>query len=608
MRFAAPELLGLLLVVGLMAAIAVWLARWRVRARGEFAGPQASAWRGSFSLAATIFLLEAAALIAIAAARPVWGTTELTRERRGVDIVIVLDISQSMTATDAQPTRLELAQTQLARLVEAERGNRFGLVLFAGTSIMRSPLTSDVTAITQLIQRASTEMGLVRAGSDIGAALEQAGLILSVSESAGKAVVLVSDGEDFANRFREQAAALRAQDIMILTAGVGTPEGSQLTETNRIGNTVTKVDASGRPVITRLDESSLREIAAAGGGRYLKLNNGGNLLGFREDLARLRQTPLGEQTEQIPVQRFQLFAAAAFGLLLVAWIVPLRLPFLGRVVPRVWRTRPGAGLAMLLLVIVAGACSSGDSIRSRNHQANEAFYRHSYQEALEIYRQLIVQRPDIAELSINAGNALHRARSFERAIQETQRALPPDDPRVGALTYYALGNHYLALEELELAYDSYRNALLLDPTDMDAKYNLEVVLLLLAGQLQEPPAQQGQQGQPGADGQQGGQQQQQPGQPGQQGQPGEAEPQPGEQQGEQGASEPGAGQPQQPGSQNPSGAPSAAEINRLLEQALRGINESLTIEEAQRILDLLRQQQQNQRLPGGGGTPTGPDY
>ena len=133
-------------------------------------------------------------------------------------------------------------------------------------------------------------------------------------------------------------------------------------------------------------------------------------------------------------------------------------------------------MAMVLLAVLIGACSGGDTLRSRNQDANEAYNRDSYQEALDIYHELIAQRPDIAELSHNAGNALHRAGLYERAVQETQRALPPTDDRVGALTYYALGNHYMALEEYELAYDSYRNALLLDPMDADAKYNLEIVL------------------------------------------------------------------------------------------------------------------------------------
>jgi Ca-activated chloride channel family protein len=596
MSFAEPGFFALLLVVGLMAVMAWRLARWRMRARSIFGGPQASRWRESFSLAATVFVLEAAVLIVIAIARPVWGTTEFTRERQGVDLVIVLDISASMQGTDAQPTRIAMAQGQLNRLVEAERGNRFGLVLFAGSSILRSPLTTDAAAVTELIQRASGESGLVRSGSDLGSALDQAGLILAASESAGKAVLVVSDGEDFGGNFLQQAQALRDKDVIVFTAGVGTVQGSQLTEINRLGNPATKVDSSGQPVVTRLNEDNLRAAAAAGGGRYVHIDSNTTLLGFREDLSRLEQTPLGDETRQVPVQRFQLFAAAAFALLLITWCVPLRLGRLRRLAPsriRLRKTHPG--IAMLLLALLIGACSGGETIRSRNETANEAYNRGSYQEALNIYHELIAQRPDIAELSVNAGNALHRANLYDRAVQDTRRALPPTNDTTGALTYYALGNHYLALQEYELAADSYRNSLVLNPADEDAKFNLELTLLILSGQI-EDPEQQGQQPQPGQQGDQGDQGQQ----PGQQGDDQPAPDQP---------AQPGGGQ-QPPGQadQQPGAPGGASDVQRQLQDALRGLNENLTFEEAQRILDLLQQQQQQERLPGGGTTPSGPDY
>lgn len=594
MSFAAPGALSLLLVVVVMAAIALAAGRWRTRARAAFAGPQASRWKDTISIAATIFVIEAAILIVIAIARPEWGRTELTRERDGVDLVFVLDISQSMQATDVQPTRLGAAQQQLSRLIEAERGNRFGLVIFAGTSILRAPLTTDAAAMTELVVRAGGEAGLLRGGSDLGAALEQAGTILEGSEDAGKAVIVVSDGEDFGGSFSEQAQALREKNILILTAGIGTAQGSQLTDVNRFGTPVPKVDNRGQTVVTRLNEDNLKAAASAGGGRYLRLDGDATLLGFREDLARLERAPLGQETQSIPVQRFQVFVAAALALLAASWFVSLRLDALSRLATAVsGRIRPRPTMAMLALVMFIGACSSEDTMRSRNQEANDAFGRGGYQEALAIYQELIALRPDIPQLSYNAGNALHAMNLYERAIDETQRALPPLDDKTGAVTFYALGNHYFALEEWELAYDAYRNALLLDPKDGDAKHNLELTFLMLTGGGEQPDQ---------AGGEPGGQQgDQQPGE--QQGEPGqEAEQNP--QQPDQQAQPGTAGQPQpgQAGQQAP-----GAEVTRQLEEALRGLDESLTVEEAQRILELLQQQQQGQRLPGS-SSPAGPDY
>src|SRR5262245_18475237 len=110
----------------------------------------------------------------MAAARPLWGTREFRRERKGVDPVLILDISSSMTAQDVQPSRLGVAQADLSRLVENLPGNRTGLVFFAGSAIVRSPLSTDSGALADIIRSSERETGLLRSGSDIGAALDLA--------------------------------------------------------------------------------------------------------------------------------------------------------------------------------------------------------------------------------------------------------------------------------------------------------------------------------------------------------------------------------------------------------------------------------------------------
>jgi tetratricopeptide (TPR) repeat protein len=324
-----------------------------------------------------------------------------------------------------------------------------------------------------------------------------------------------------------------------------------------------------------------------------------SLLSIRNDLNRLDQTPLGSDISRLPIERFQVFAAAALVLLLLSWFLPSRIR-----VPsfmRLRRVRPNPGLALVVLALFGGACAAEDTLRDRNQAANEMFSRGEFSEALAGYQDLLAERPDIPELSYNAGNTLHRLQEYERAITETQRALPPSDPRLGADTYFALGNHLLAMQRLEEAYVAYRNALLLVPGDQDAKHNLELTLLML-NQRDNPqdPSNPNNQGQ--------GQGTPQPGegtpQPGE-GTPGAGEgtPQPGE--GTTGAGgtvtpQPGQGSPQ-PGTPQPGPG-----LQRALEEALAGINEDLTFEEAINILDLLRQQQQRQIAPGGGGN--GPDY
>ncbi len=575
-QLGQPWLLLLLVVPGTLAASYVLLALWRRRARARFAGPQAARWPAASAWPQATLVVGAACLLVVAAARPQWGSRELQREREGFDLVIALDISQSMQARDASPSRLGLAQQELVRLVEDLRGNRIGLVLFAGTAVLRSPLTTDTGAMSELIRRADREGGLARAGSDIGAALDQAGRILEASDSPGKAVLVVSDGEDHVRAFSDKARALAAKGITLLSAGAGTPGGATIPETDTRGQTRSKLDPQGTPIISRLDEPALQALAAAGNGRYLRLGGEESLLSLRDDLARLDQTSLGAERQRIPIERFQIILAAALILLALAWFAPAR-----STLPRFasLRLRPGPATPVILVALLVGACGGG-SVRSGNAEANRLFNDGDFAAALGRYQALLAERPDLPQLSFNAGNALHRLGQLERAATETQRALPPVETKLGARTYYALGNHYLRLGRFDDAYLAYRNSLLLDPMDGDAKHNLELTLLLLRRGQRPPTA--------------GAGDPQQPGDPGdQQGQPGQPPPGP-------------ASAPETPGSPQQPGAPQQ-DARRTLEEALAGLEDELTFEEAVRILDALRQQQQRPQR-GVAGSTAGPDY
>ena len=591
--FARPGNLVLLIVVLAMGAGVWWLLRWRQRARESFAGPQAAAWPSSTFALRHGLVLAAAALIAVAAARPQWGSRERIRETEGAELVIALDVSQSMQGTDVAPTRLRIAQDEINRLVTSQRGSRIGLVFFAGTAAIRSPLTTDTVALSELVERAGREASLTRAGSNIGGALDLADLVLMAGEgSAGKAVLVVSDGEDHTAAFADKARALRDKGVAVFTAGVGTERGSQLFDVDTRGQARPKLDTSGRPVVTRLDESKLRAVAEAGGGRYVYLDgSGSDLMALRDDFSRLEQTTFGEQKQTLPIERYQAFVVAALLLLIESWALPARI--LLPAAARLRRVRPHPGLAIALLALFVGACG-GDSLRSQNGDANKLFDGGDFEGALQSYQALLAQRPDLPELGYNAGNTLHRMGNYDRAISETQRALPPTETKLGSRTFYALGNHQLALGRLPEAYEAYKNALLLNPHDGDAKHNLELTLRLFnAGQQMQPggmpsppdgPPMQGGQPAPGQQGPQG------PGQPNQ--------PSPETQ------DAPPSDQPSN--TPPPPDAPTAAQ-QRALQDALRGLHQEISFEEAIRLLDLLRDAQ---TLPRGGssGPQAGPDY
>jgi tetratricopeptide (TPR) repeat protein len=208
----------------------------------------------------------------------------------------------------------------------------------------------------------------------------------------------------------------------------------------------------------------------------------------------------------------------------------------------------------------------------------------------------LTKRPDLPQLAYNAGNALDRLGKFDRAVDESRRALPPTSVDLGEKTYFSLGNHFLGLNRPQEAVDAYRSALLLDPADTDAKYNYELALRILQSQQQQQ--QQPNTGSQPSDGQPNAGQNAPPNSRG--GDPSEAPDQ---------APQPAAGSGQGAPSDNSNPqAPTAAQAQRSLEQALAGINDNPSVEDAIHVLDLLQQLNAAQRnrqpaTPGGG-----PDY
>ena len=264
MSFGAPGyLLFLLLVPVLLIGAGLWVA-WRARARARFGATAmppapAAAWWVVFEL-----LTAAVALASFAAARPQIGTNDKRVEERGIDAVVVLDVSTSMLAQDAQPTRLARAQDEIQAMLDRMHGDRVGLVIFARDPFVRSPLTTDIAALRSITGGVGEERVLVSPGSDLGSAIAAATKLLRIDDGAGKAMIVVSDGEDHGASIAPAVAQAKGADIHIYTAGVGTERGAPVRdvdavtfETRRSGWTL-----PANLVITHLDSQALQQIAS----------------------------------------------------------------------------------------------------------------------------------------------------------------------------------------------------------------------------------------------------------------------------------------------------------------------------------------------------------
>jgi Ca-activated chloride channel homolog len=222
-------------------------------------------------------LLAAALFLAgVALARPQWGLTEDRTQRRAEDVVFVLDLSKSMLARDAQPTRLGRAKLAILDYLRRQQGGRVGLVVFAGSAFLRCPLTLDYAAFEESVNEASPD-DLYVPGSDLARGIISAKNAFEKGAER-RVIVLITDGEDL-EKTGVRAAQEFAQDgVIVFTLGVGTAAGSMVQVPQQNGQVGPLLDADGQPVVSRLDEETLRSIAEATGGSYRRLENIGQAM------------------------------------------------------------------------------------------------------------------------------------------------------------------------------------------------------------------------------------------------------------------------------------------------------------------------------------------
>ncbi|HQW57197.1 MAG TPA: VWA domain-containing protein [Saprospiraceae bacterium] len=214
-------------------------------------------------------ILAAIGLCIIAAANPrLPGAKEMVKQQ-AADLFIALDISNSMLATDIAPNRLERTKRFLVRLIDEMKGERLGIILFAGSAYISMPLTNDFNAAKMIIQSASTDM-ISTQGTALAGAIELAQQAFPPDKTRSKGLILISDGEDQETGAIAQAGEANKKGVIIATVGVGSTAGSLIPEASEAG-TDFKRDASGQPVRSKLNEQMLVDIAAKADGHYYNI-------------------------------------------------------------------------------------------------------------------------------------------------------------------------------------------------------------------------------------------------------------------------------------------------------------------------------------------------
>lgn len=526
MSFAWPLVLLVLALVPL-AARAVHRGLRRGDEELETFGDRAVLARGSTLGDARVarrrgwLQLVAVALGLVALARPQLGERQAELARTGRDLLLVLDLSRSMTVTDLAPNRLAAAKAAAWETVSASPGDRVGLVVFGGSAFLQLPLTSDHAALKLFLDAASPD-DLADPATDLGTALATAGKVFEHEGERGhRAVLVVSDGESGEGDLGAATKSLRAEGIPVFVLGVGTTGGGPVPADSSETPEKFHRDHIGRIAISKLEEHDLRTVAKLTGGAYARADRAADRTSLRAALANVRSRMLSGRKSAERADRFQwplgLAVAALLGDLALAGMAGRRRrgamgqravsrgsastragsagsggeaaaaagqtasngrtgASIGRAASSVSRT-----VASLLsfLFVASTACSRGslDARKGERLYASGDFAG----SAKALDRALAADTTPVR--AYNAGNAYYRMRRYEDAAVR-YRLAAAGPPVVRQPSVFNLGNALVraaeeAPERGQLLLDAiaaYEEALRLDPTDHDAKWNLELAL------------------------------------------------------------------------------------------------------------------------------------
>ena len=472
LTFGAPIWFWLLAVLPLAALLFLWSNRRgrelvtkivAPRLREQLAGsvsPLRRAVRAAFMLGALAFAV-------LALAQPRYGFIEKETKQKGRDVIVAIDTSRSMMATDVSPTRLARAKLFTQDLVRLMQGDRVGLIAFAGSAFLQAPLTLDYSAVTNALEELDTNLIPV-GGTNLAAAINAAQEAFGKAEGNTRALVVLTDGEEL-DADGIAAAKRAAQDgIRIFTVGIGSPEGSLIPIRLDDGRPDFVRDPQGKPVTSKLDESRLREIATATGGFYIPLSTEAARDIFEKGIVPMELAENGVFNARQPIERYQWPLAVATILLALSLL------------PGDRRRRLAKTSAVLLTLIPTAQAQTGlDEFNSGN-----------FGEAAAVFENKLQGQPGSRELQFNAGAAAYKTGDHEKAATHFTEALLSPNPKLREAAAYNLANTLVRKGEAaqdtaakktnwQNAIEQYDEVLQLNPDNNFAKENRDLVKKLL---------------------------------------------------------------------------------------------------------------------------------
>ena len=412
-------------------------------------------------------------------------------ERKGVDVIVALDVSKSMLAKDIMPDRLTRAKQLIMRMTDKMHNDRIALIVFAGKSYLQVPLTVDYTAVKMLLQNVSPDM-VPSQGTVIADAVDMAMKTFTQNEKKYKSLIVITDGEDHDEKAIDKTHEAADAGVIVHTVGIGSPQGTTLYDNDTKS---VKLDENGNPVISKLNEEELRSIASAGRGTYNLLQNTDEVTDkLISSLEGMEQKSLGSVVYTDFTSYFQYFLLAGFIALVIEWLLPGRrkakkaapqVP-VGMIQVTKAPAKVAQGTAAMVVLFILLANIAQAQTNKYILQGNKLYEQQKYKEAAEDYAKAVAKDPNNTSGLFNLGNSLYQQQKFDDSRKVmTETAKKSKDKNGVAAANYNIGNTYMSQKKWEDAVNSYKQTLRNNPQDVDAKYNLSYASQMLKKQQQQ---------------------------------------------------------------------------------------------------------------------------
>ena len=477
-RFEDPIYLWLLVLIPVLALVRFISYRNQKKKLRKFGDPKllkelmpdVSRLRPSLKF---WLLLAALALLIIMLARPQMGTKISQEKRTGIETIIALDISNSMLAEDIVPSRLDRSKMMVENLVDHFTNDKIGLIVFAGDAFVQLPITSDYVSAKMFLSSIDPSM-MATQGTDIAAAISMGMNSFTQEEGIGKAIIVITDGEDHEGGALEAAEAARKKGMRVYVLGVGSSQGSPIPIPGT-GNYMK--DNMGNTVMSALNEDMCKQVAAAGGGVYIHVqNNSAAQQQLDNELDKLSKKETSTTVYSDYDEQFQAFGILALLLLIIEiCILDRRNPLLKKLslFKRGEKTKIIVFICISLTSFLSPLTSYAQTDRQYVRQGNKQYRAGDFANAEVSYRKAIEKNPRNPQAAYNLGNSLMAQKKDSAAIEQFQNAAKLEtNPMRKYRAFHNMGVICQSHKMYGEAIEAYKNALRLNPEDNETRYNL----------------------------------------------------------------------------------------------------------------------------------------